>query len=145
MKITGIKYNLLLITISLVLIMADIFLMINYGFDGQLLIFLYVMIGVVPLGSIIALITGMCSPTIIIDNYAKCINASFIANEQYKNSHNPRHSFTSIYFDEIIDCANEKHKLIIIMKYNQTKTLFLNFFTKKQIIKIKNEINKNIK
>lgn len=142
MKFTGMKYNLLLIIITIVFTIVDIFLMVNYGFSGQLLILLYTMIGIIPLCSIIAIITGMSSPTILIDNCTRKISANFIANDRYKSNHNLRNQFTEIYFDEIIDCHKDKNNLIFKMKYDQNKTLYLYFFTKKQIESIKKEINK---
>lgn len=143
-KYIGLKFNLILLILTIALAVVDIFLMGKYGFDGQLLIFLYVIIGVVPLCSIIALITGIFSPTIIIDNNARKIDAHFISNEIYKSNHNLRNSFTIIHFDEIVECVRETNKLIFVMKYNHVKTLYLSSFTEKQIIKIKNEIDKHI-
>lgn len=144
MKYTGLKYNLLLITITIVSTILDIFLMVKYGFNGQLLIFLYVMIGIIPLCGITAIISGICSPSILIDKTVKKIRANFIANKSYKNNHNLRNSFTDIYFDEIVDCTIDKNKLIFKMKYDNTEVLHLYFFIKSQIIKIKMEIDKII-
>ena len=44
MKISGLKYKVLLSIITSVLLIIDVFLMIFYGFEGQLLIFLYIII-----------------------------------------------------------------------------------------------------
>ncbi len=144
MKISGLKYKVLLSIITSVLLVIDVFLMIFYGFEGQLLIFLYIIIGIVPLCGILALCSNMFIPTITINYNTKTIITDFVANELYKNDRHLRNQGDMFYFDEITKCEIDNKKMQITLKYSQIKTLHLSFFTKDQIRKIQKEIDKII-
>lgn len=142
MVITGLKYNLFIILLSIVFVIIDILLMICYGFEAQLLIFLYVMIGVVPLCGIISICVGM-SPSVSIKN--KTIRTFSIPDDRYQITRAIHNTTTDIYTDEIISCEIEGYKLIFKLRYGHIKTLYLKLFTKRQIEKIKKEIDNIIK
>lgn len=142
MKIFGLKYKILLGIISVLLLSVDLFLIAFYGFEGQLLIFLYIMIGLVPLWGVFALFSNTFIPSISFNYSTKTIVTDFVANDQYKNDRNFRNQGDVFYFDEIIDCEIDNKKLIITQKYGQVKTLYLSFFTQKQVFKIFEEIKK---
>lgn len=144
MKISGLKYKVLLSIITIALLVIDVFLMIFYGFEGQLLIFLYIMIGIVPLWGILALCSNMFIPTITFNYNAKTIITDFVANELYKNDRHLRNQGDKFYFDEITKCEIDNKKMQITLKYGQVKILHLSFFTKDQICKIQKEIDKII-
>ena len=141
MKISGLKFKTILIFISIVLFSVDVFLIIKYGFDKQLLVLLYLTIGIIPLCSIVALASGMSIPTVIINNDSKTIKFYFIANELYKRDKNLKNQMGTIPFDEIIGCEIDKNKLIIKLKYDSIKMLYLSSFSEKQINNIKNAID----
>ena len=145
MKVFALKYKALIGVISVLLMTLDILLIALFGFKGQLLIFLYIMIGVVPLCGIFAICFNIFIPSISINYSTKTIVTDFVANEQYKNDKSFRNQGDVFYFSEIIDCKIDNKKLIISQKFGQTKTLYLNFFTKKQVLKISKEIEKIIK
>ena len=144
MKIYAFKYNLFIIILSIIFAMLDLFLILYYGYEGQLSVFLYVIIGVVPLCGISSICVGM-SPTIIISKETQTIKTLSIADERYKINRSIHNTATIIYFDEIENCIIEGNKLIIKLRYGHVKTLYLNFFTKSQIEKMKKEIDKIIK
>ena len=144
MKVSGLKYKVLLGTISILLLSFDLFLIAFYGFEGQLLIFLYIMIGLVPLCGVFALCSNTFIPSISFNYNAKTIITDFVANELYKNDRHFRNQGDVFHFDEIINCEIDNKKLILTLKYDQVKTLCLSFFTKSQIHKIYNEIKKII-
>lgn len=141
MKIRGLKYNLLLTIIAMILAIVDVLLMIKFGFDGQLLIGLYVIIGVVPICAIVAICIGW-GPTIQIDDVAKTITAFAIYDERRSQGKNSM--FTLISIDEILQCDIENKTILLKMKWNTYKRLYLSAFTNKQILKIKNDINKRL-
>lgn len=142
MKILGSKYKVLLSIISILLLSVDLFLIAVYGFNGQLLIFMYVMIGIVPLCGIWALCTNTFIPSITFNYTTKTIVADFVANELYNSDKHLKNQGCSFYFDEINTCKIENKKVIITLKYGEIKTLNLSFFTKKQIYQIQKEIAK---
>ena len=142
MKIFGLKYKVLLGIISFLLLLLDLLLIAFYGFEGQLLIFLYVMIGIVPLGGVLALCTNTFIPSVTFNYDAETIVTDFVANELYKNDKHLRNQGDLFYFDEIVNCAIDRKKIIITLKYGQVKTLQLSSFTKSQINKIHKEIIK---
>ena len=144
MKIFALKYKILLAIISVLLFSIDLFLIAFYGFEGQLLIFLYLMIGLVPLCGVIALCSNTFIPSIYFNYSAETIITDFVANELYKNDRHFRNQGDMFYFDEIINCEIDNKKLILTLKYGQVKTLYLSAFTKSQIYKIYNEIEKII-
>lgn len=144
MKIYGLKYKVLLGIITISLLVVDIFLMISYGFEGQFLIFLYTMIGVVPLCGVFSLCSNVFIPTITFSYHSKIIITDFIANVLYKNDRHLRNQGDKFYFDEITKCEIDNKKMQITLKYGQVKTLNLIFFTKNQIHKIQKEIDKII-
>ncbi len=144
MKIFGLKYKILLCLITILFLIIDIFLMSFFEFKGQLLVFLYIMIGIVPLCGIFALCSNMFVPTITIDYNSKTITSDFVANELYKNNRHLRNQGDVLYFIEITDCEIDNKKMFITLRYGQIKTLYLNYFTKKQISKIKKEIDRII-
>ena len=141
MEITGLKYKVILALITISLFVIDIFLMISYGFVGQFLIFLYTLIGIVPLCGAFALCTNTFIPIITFNYLSKTIVTDFIANELYKEDKHLRNQGDIFYFDEIAKCEIDNKKIIIILKYGQAKTLHLSSFTKNQINKIKKEID----
>ena len=143
MKISALKYNLFVIILSIVFAILDGFVIFCCGFGGELLIFVYVIIGLVPLCGIISICIGM-SPTIVINHNFKTITSNGIANEFYKSDKHYRNQCDEFYYDEIVNCEINGKKLEIKLKYGQTKTLNLSFFTKNQRLKIKNEIFKII-
>jgi hypothetical protein len=145
MKIFGLKYKILLGIISVLVLSLDLFLIAFYGFEGQSLIFLYIMIGLVPLCGAFELCSNICIPSISFNYSTKTIVTDFVANEQYKNDRHFRNQGDVFYFDEIINCEKDNKKLIITQKYGQVKTLYLSFFTQKQVFKISEEIKKIIK
>ena len=145
LKIYGLIYKALLSTVTVLLLVLDIFLISLYGFNGQLLIFIYVMIGCVPLCGIVALCTNSFLPSISIDYNSETIVSNSVANELYKQDKHLRNQGDLFYFDEITNCETDGKKMIITLRYGRVKNLYLNFFTKKQIIKIKSEIDKIIK
>ena len=142
MKIFGLRYKVLLGIISVLFLSVDLFLIAFYGFEGQLLIFLYIMIGLVPLWGVFALCTNIFIPSISFNYSTKTIVTDFVANEQYKNDRHFRNQGDIFYFDEIINCEIDNKKMIITQKYDQTKTLYLCFFTQRQIFQIFAEIKK---
>ncbi|MBR2933373.1 MAG: hypothetical protein IKC33_03580 [Clostridia bacterium] len=144
MKVFGLKYKVLLGTISVLFLSVDLFLIAFYRFEGQLLIFLYIMIGLVPLCGVFALCSNTFIPSISFDYNAKTIITDFVANELYKNDRHFRNQGDVLHFDEITNCEIDNKKLILTFKYDQVKTLYLSFFTKSQIHKIYNEIKKII-
>ena len=144
MKIFGLRYKVLLGIISVLLLSVDLFLIVFYGFEGQLLIFLYIMIGLVPLWGVFALCSNTFIPSISFNYNAKTIITDFVANELYKNDRHFRNQGDVFYFDEIINCEIDNKKMIITQKYGQVKTLYLSFFTQKQVFKIFEEIKKII-
>ena len=144
MKIFGLKYKVLLGIISVLLLSVDLFLIAFYGFEGQLLIFLYIMVGVVPLWGAFALCSNTFIPSISFNYNTKTIVTDFVANELYKNDKSFRNQSDVFYFDEIINCEIDNKKVIITLKYGQVKTMNLSFFTKNQVIKISEEIKKII-
>jgi hypothetical protein len=144
MKIFALKYKILLAIISVLLLSIDLSLIAFYGFEGQLLIFLYLMIGLVPLCGVIALCSNTFIPSISFNYSAETIITDFVANELYKNDRHLRNQGDMFYFDEIINCEIDNKKLILTLKYGQVKTLYLSSFTKSQIYKIYNEIKKII-
>lgn len=144
MKIFGLKCKALLGIISVLLLSVDLLLIAFYGFEGQLLIFLYIMIGLVPLWGVFALCSNIFIPSISFNYSTKTIVTDFVANELYKNDKHFRNQGDVFYFDEIINCEIDNKKVIITLKYGQVKTLYLSFFTQSQIYKIYNEINKII-
>ena len=119
--------------------------MLSYGFEGQLLIFLYVAIGSVSLCGIIDLLSNMSVPTITINYESQNIISKYIGNELYKSDRRLRNQYDIFYFDEIIHCEIDSRKLLIKLRYGHIKTLHLIFFTKRQIEKIKKEIDNIIK
>ncbi len=144
MKIFGLKYRALLSFITILLLIVDIFLMYFFGFERQLLIFLYIMIGIVPLCGIVALFSNMFVPKITIDYNFKTITSDFVANELYKNNKHLKNQGDIFYFKEITNCKTDNKKMFITLIEGKTKTLYLTFFTKRQIEKIKVEIDKII-
>lgn len=117
MKISGLKYKALLSIITITLLVIDVFLMIFYGFEGQLLIFLYIIIGIVPLCSILVLCSNMFIPTVTFHYNAKTIIIDFVANELYKKNRHLRNQGDMIYFDEITKCEIDNKKMQITLKY----------------------------
>ncbi len=103
------------------------------------------MIEIVSLCGIFTLCSNMFVPTITIDHNSKTITLDFVANELYKNNRHLRNQGDVFYFTEIIDCEIDNKKMFITLRYDQIKTLYLNFFTKCQIAKIKKEIDDIIK
>ena len=144
MKIYGLIYKIVLGIISVLLLSVDLFLIAFYGFEGQLLIFLYTMIGLVQLWGVFALCSNTFIPSISFDYSAKTIITGFVANELYKYDRGFRNQGDEFYFDEIINCEIDNKKVILTLKYGQVKILYLSFFTKSQIHKIYNEIKKII-
>ena len=118
-------------TISVLLLSVDLFLIAIYRFEGQLLVFLYIMIGLVPLCGVFALCYNTFIPSISFDYNAKTIITDFVANELYKNNRHFRNQGDVLHFDEIINCEIDNKKLILTFKYDQVKTLYLSFFTKR--------------
>ena len=144
MKIFGLKCKALLGIISVLLLSVDLLLIAFYGFEGQLLIFLYIMIGLVPLCGVFALCSNTFIPSISFNYNAKTIITNFVANELYRNDRHLRNQGDVFYFDEIINCEIDKKKVIITLKYGQVKTMNLSAFTKSQVCKIYREIKKII-
>lgn len=145
MKISGLKYKALLSIITIILLVIDVFLMIFYGFEGRLLIFLYIIIGIVPLWGILALCSNMFIPTVTFHYNTKTIITDFVANELYKNNRHLRNQGDKFYFDEITKYEIDNKKIQITLKYGHVKILYLSFFTKDQIRKIEKELDKIIK
>ena len=145
MKILGLKYKLLLLLITIIFITVDIVLMLICGFDGQFLILLYVLIGLIPTWCVISLFSNMSIPTITMDNNTNRIITDWIANERYKSDRGFINQGDELYYDEIISCDIDKNKLIVKLSYGQTKTFYLGAFTPKQILQIKNEIDMILK
>jgi len=145
MKISGLKYKVILGIISVSLLAIDIFLMIFHGFEGQPLIFVYTMIGTVSLCGIFALCSNMFIPMITFNYDSKTIITNFVANEFYKNDKHIRNQGDMFYFDEIISCETDNKKMLITLKQDNVKTLYLSCFTKDQISKIQTEIEEIIK
>ena len=143
MKFHGFKFNLGLSLIAVVLTVVDIVLMINYGFEGQLLIALYVLIGVVPICSLVFMMAGL-GPTILIDKASNTINTIGIADERYKMDKNMRNTQAIIHLDEIFDCRVYKKNMIFKIKYANDKVLDLSAFSFNQILMIQKEIEKII-
>ena len=143
MKICAFKYSCFVILLSMILICLDILFILCCGLEKEFLLFIYVIIGIIPLCGIVILTTGMV-PKIIFDKDSKTIITLSIPDERYMINKLTRNTGTIIHFDEINDCFIEKNKIIITMRYGQNKTLYLNLFTNCQILKIKREID-NIK
>lgn len=143
MKICAFKYCCFVILLSMILTCLDILLILCCGLEKEFLLFIYVIIGIIPLCGIVSLTIGMV-PKIIFDKESKTIITFSIPDERYMINKLTRNTGTIIHFDEINDCFIEKNKIIITMGYGQNKTLYLNLFTNCQILKIKREID-NIK
>lgn len=141
MKISALKHILIIIILSIIFTMLDVFLILHYGFNEQLFIFVYVMISLVPLCGILSLCSNLSVPTITIDYNSKTIITDFVANELCKNDV-LRNQGDVFYFDEVINCETDNKKMFIMLRYGRIKTLHLNLFTKGQIAKIKKEIDK---
>ena len=142
MKLYGLIYKIVLGIISVLLLSVDLFLIAFYGFEGQLLILLYILIGLVPLCGVFALCSNTFIPSITFDYSAKTIITDWVANELYKYDRGFRNQGDVFHFDEIINCDIDNKKVILTLKYGQVKTLYLSFFTKGQIRKIQKEIDK---
>ena len=138
MKFRGFLYILGLLIIAIVSLLSDIFLMAHFGFHGQWLIYLYVVLGVLFFGAIYFTIVGLV-PTILLDKAQNKITWMFIADEFYKQTKGVVVG-DDIPFDEITACEINKKQLILKLKYGTTNILYLSAFTAKQVLKIKNEI-----
>ena len=141
MKISATKYKAFLIVLSALMLCVDALLIVTYGFDGQFLIFLYVVIGVVPSSGIAFVVEGIAIPTVTINNDSKTVIFDWVANELYRYDRSFRNQGETFHFDEIIGCELHKNKLIIKEKYGRTKTLYLYCFSKRQIDTIKSSID----
>ena len=144
MKLYSLIYKIVLGIISVLFLSVDLFLIAFYGFEGQLLIFLYTMIGLVPLWGVFALCSNTFIPSITFDYSAETIITDWVANELYKYDRGLRNQGDEFYFDEIINCEIDNKKVILTLKYGQVKIMYLSAFTKSQIHKIYNEIKKII-
>lgn len=72
MKIFAFKYSFFIIILSTIFIFLDILLISYCGIEKQFLVFLYAIIGIIPLCGIISLAIGMV-PKIIIDKVTNTI------------------------------------------------------------------------
>ncbi|MBR2616880.1 MAG: hypothetical protein IKC56_01415 [Clostridia bacterium] len=144
MKISAFQYIFFVILLSIVFAILDAILIFYYGFSRQFLIFLYVLIGCVPLCGLISLFVGMY-PAIMLNNDSKTIKTLSIPDERYKIKKSLYNTTATISFNEINSCEIENKKLIIKLRYGHEKILFLNFFSKSQIAKIKKQIDEIIK
>ena len=143
MKIRALKSDLFLIIVSIIAVPIDVYLIIKYGFEKEIYFFYYSIIAVIPICSITSVCKGL-APTLIFKNNAGVIEAKYIANDVYYVTRKIIDSYILIYYDEINGYNIDGIKLTIKLKYEKTQTLRLNFFTKKQIMKICKELDKII-
>jgi|GEM_PF-4732641 len=144
MKIRGIKFIVSILVAGIIFAILDIVLMKIYGFEQKSYILMYMLIGAVPLSSILVILFNLSIPTVILDNSTRKVTFNWIANENYKHDRSFENQGAIIYFDEIVSCDLVDKKLIISIKDSRAKTLYLNAFSKKQRNIIHCEINKII-
>ncbi len=144
MKFYGIKYNLILFLLAVFFAILDIFLIIYYGFTESFLL-IYVLIGIIPVCTIFFIVTGM-GPNVYIDNGTRTIKTNNICDERMyingKKQWNLMLTFSTIFLDEVMACCLEGKHLLLKMKHGDEKILYLSAFSKKQRLKIVEEITK---
>ena len=99
----------------MILTCLDILFILCCGLEKEFLLFIYVIIGIIPLCGIVSLTIGMV-PKIIFDKESKTIITFSIPDERYMINKLTRNTGTIIHFDEINDCFIEKNKIIIAMR-----------------------------
>ena len=88
----------------MILTCLDILLILCCGLEKEFLLFIYVIIGIIPLCGIVSLTIGMV-PKIIFDKDSKTIITLSIPDERYMINKLTRNTGTIIHFDEINDCS----------------------------------------
>lgn len=141
MKIYGIKYKLGLCLFSIVILFLDIIIILEKGFNGQFLVFIYVLLGITSLCGFFCFFSNTIIPVVTINNNVGLITYDYIADELYKYDRN-NHESGIIYFDEIKSCEIKRNKLVVNLIYDEQKILYLTMFSNKQILLIKKEIDK---
>ena len=97
MKIFAFKYSCFIILLSIVFTCLDILFILCCGLEKQFLLFIYVIIGIIPLCGIISLAIGMV-PKIIFDKDSKTIITVSIPDERYMINKLTRNTETIIHF-----------------------------------------------
>lgn len=143
MKISALKTQFVLILSAILFAAVDVFLIVKYGFKGQLLIFIYCMIGCVSLCLVVSVIADYAIPKIIFIDNSESIESHFIANEKFHRDR-LRNQHDVFYTKEIVNCKLDGKKIIIEISHGTPRILYLDFFTKGQRRKIESEINKRI-
>lgn len=141
MTFYGHRFKIALAVVFVFLSSVDIFLMFCYGFDGQLLIALYVLLGVVAVCALIAML-GNLVPSITISH--NTIRTHAIYDERSRIARNHMNTFTTIHLDEVQMCEITERAIMLSMKWDGKKILFLSAFSNKQIANIKKEIDKRL-
>ena len=136
MKFFALKYKVTLGIISTLFVILDLFLISIHGFEGQLLIFMYVMIAVVPLCGFIVLCNNMFVPRVVVDINCRTISADWIVTDIYMIDKRLRNQGYFFHFDEISNCEIDNTKIYITLTHGQIRTLYLGWFSKNQIRKI---------
>jgi len=141
MTFYGHRFKIALAVVFVFISGVDLFLMLCYGFAGQPLIALYVLLGVVAACALIAMI-GNLVPSIAISN--NTIQAHAIYDERSRVARNHMNTFTTIHLDEVQMCEITGKTIMLSMKWDGKKVLFLSAFSNKQIVNIKKEIDKRL-
>ena len=141
MTFYGHKFKIALAIVFVFLSGVDLFLMHCYGFVGQPLIALYVLLGVVAVCALIAII-GNFAPSIVISN--NTIQTNGIYDERSLIARNNMNTFTTIHLDEVQMCEITEKAIVLTTKWGSKRILFLSAFSSKQIANIKKEIDKRL-
>ena len=112
MKISALKTQFILILSAILFAAVDVFLIVKYGFKGQLLIFIYCMIGCVSLCLVVSVIADYAIPKIIFIDNSESIESHFIANEKFHNDR-LRNQHDVFYTKEIVKYLTERPESFI--------------------------------
>jgi len=139
----GQKYKIGLIAVSAAFSFVDLFLMRFYGFTGQALIALYVVLGLVAICALM-FVLGNVVPSVTLDDKCKTITTCAVYDERSRYTKNQTVTFYTIHLDEVTRCEIVGKCVVLSMKWGGKKTLYLSFFTNRQICKIQKEIQRRL-
>lgn len=143
MAFYGQKYKTVLVVISITFLCVDLFLMRLYGFVGQALIALYVFLGIVPVCAL-AFVIGNVVPSVTLDDRCKTIVTRGIFDERRRYTKSQIATFSTIHLEEVQRCEISGNSIVLSMKWNSKKTLYLSAFSDRQIKSIQRQISSRL-
>lgn len=145
MKISANKYKIYIILRSIMFIILEIGFILYYGFKGYLIILVYIVLTSIPIRYTFDLCTNHSIPTVTIDYNSKTVTLDYIVEEMRTNDMLLGIKGDKLHFDEIIKYEVEDNKMMIHSKSKEVRVIYLKFFSKRQIITMKDEMEKIVK